>query len=132
MLSSLGVLVAFLLVTVDLISFYMISLISRNKISFYYIYPLMVFYSLELLLFLWGIQSNSMATINVIWTVCSIIGITITGIFFFQQEFTNIQVVAFIFAIISVILFLYSNPNINIMNPSILHPISAIRISSNN
>jgi hypothetical protein len=132
MLSSLGVLVAFLLVTVDLISFYLISLISRNKISYYYIYPLMVFYSLELLLFLWGIQSNSMATINVIWTVCSIIGITITGIFFFQQEFTNIQVVAFIFAIISVILFLYSNPNINIMNPSILHPISAIRISSNN
>ena len=110
MLSSIGVLVSSFLVIIDLISFYTLNLLSTKQISIYWIIPVMILYSCQLLLFLWGIQSNTMATVNFIWTVCSIIGITITAFFIFREQLSTLQIIAFCLALLSIILFICASP----------------------
>lgn len=116
MLSNLvGVSVSCLLVIVNLLSFYCLNLVSTKQISIYWIIPIMILYSSQLLLFLWCIQNNSMATVNFIWTICSIIGITITSILIFREQLTTLQIISFSLGIICIILFLYSNPTTGII-----------------
>jgi hypothetical protein len=112
-----GIIIGLLLVIVDIISFALLNMVYLQRISNLYLLPIMFLYSTELILLLWGLLTNFMASLNVIWTVLSIIGITVTGVLFFKEPISASQTLAFIFAAISILLFLYANQSKNIITP---------------
>lgn len=106
---DISVFITFLLVIIDIICFTLLNIVNIYNLSFYYVIPIMVLYSTELLLFLWGLRSNNIAVLNITWALFSFMCIIISGFLFYKYSLTNIQLVAFIFGAISILLFLFSN-----------------------
>lgn len=110
MVNAICYLVAITLVIVDLICFALLKLIP-NKLSFYYIIPIMILYSCEMLLFLWALHSNNMITLRLIWSIFSIVGLFISSFIIFTQQVNTLHIIAFILGVTSIIIFIISGIN---------------------
>ena len=99
--------VAFIVVIIDLICFNLLKLIP-NQISFYYIIPIMILYSCEIILFFWAFHSNNIMSLRLIWSIFTIFGLVISSVVIFKEQVSNLHIVAFILGVISILIFIIS------------------------
>lgn len=101
--------IAIALVVTDLICFSILRIINSNQISFYWIIPLMVAYGFELLLILWALRNTNIKSINLLWSIFSIIIFVLSSVFIYRENVNTLHIVAFFIGAISVILFIVSD-----------------------
>lgn len=78
--------IGFLLTINDLISFGICKFIYLNNINYYYLLIPSFFYAFQIPLFYYGITFSSMAVLNIIWNLMSIIFVTFLGLFYFKEK----------------------------------------------
>jgi drug/metabolite transporter (DMT)-like permease len=101
--------IAIALVLIDLFCFYILRIIQSNQISFYWIIPIMIAYGFELLLILWALRNINLKSINLLWSVFSIIIFVLSSYLIYREKVNTLHVVAFFIGALSVILFIVSD-----------------------
>jgi len=65
----------------------------------------LILYSLQILVFYYGLHKTSMAVLNITCNLISNVLVTIVGIYFFNEKINNLKTIALGFAFVSIVLF---------------------------
>lgn len=98
-------LIGILLSMNDLLSFGICKYIYNNNINNYYILIPAIMYGFQIPLFFYGLRLSSMAALNIIWNLMSIILVTVLGLFYFKEKISHIKTIAIILGLFSLVLF---------------------------
>lgn len=104
-----GLLVAFLLALNDVISFGIAKLTYLKIYSINWLAIPIILYGLQLPIFYYGLNFSSMKILNISWNLISNILVSLIGFFIFKEKITNIEIVGFIFAFLSIACFTYDD-----------------------
>lgn len=102
-----GLLVGLTLAFNDVISFGITKEVYlQNKLkSIYWLIIPVILYSLQVLIFYYGLGKTSMSVLNITWNLISNVIVTLVGIYYFKEHITNLKYVALLFAFASIGLF---------------------------
>jgi EamA domain-containing membrane protein RarD len=100
-----SIFIGFLLTINDLLSFGLCKYIHSNKINIFYLLLPSIMYGFQIPLFFYGLNVSSMAELNIIWNLMSIILVTILGLFYFKEKISNMKTIALFLGLVSLILF---------------------------
>ena len=98
-------LVGLLLTINDLLSFGLCKYIFLQNTNIYYLWIPTIMYAFQIPLFYYGIHYSSMAILNIIWNLLSIILVTCLGLFYFKEKISNIKTIALVLGLFSLLLF---------------------------
>jgi drug/metabolite transporter (DMT)-like permease len=104
-------LIGFLLTINDLLSFGICKYFYLNKLSYYYLIIPSIMYAFQIPLFYFGITYSSMAVLNIVWNLMSIILVTCLGLFYFNEKISNIKTIALVLGLFSLLLFSLDGTN---------------------
>ena len=104
-------LIGFLLTINDLLSFGICKYIYLNKLNNYFLFIPSIMYSFQIPLFYYGITYSSMAVLNIVWNLMSIILVTCLGLFYFNEKISNIKTIALVLGLFSLLLFSLDGSN---------------------
>jgi EamA domain-containing membrane protein RarD len=100
-----GLVMAFL----DILMMSLAKLVKNKTISYSVALPLATtIYALEPYIFFKSLNYESMVVMNLLWDLTSDIMVTLVGIFWFGESIKGLRIFAFLFAIISIGLFAYT------------------------
>jgi len=110
-----GLWIGLLLALNDIFSFGLTKEISmgKNMNSKYWLIIPMILYSLQILLFHYGLGKTSMSVLNITWNLISNVLVTILGLYYYGEKINNLKSIALGFALVSISLFAfdgYHNP----------------------
>jgi drug/metabolite transporter (DMT)-like permease len=97
--------IGFILTINDLLSFGLCKYIHSNNINIYYLLIPTIMYGFQMPLFFYGLNVSSMAELNIIWNLMSIILVTILGLFYFKEKISNMKTIALFLGLASLMLF---------------------------
>jgi len=69
----------------------------------------MLVFSVEIVVFYWGVHTNSVIIISIIWSIFYIVGIVISGVILYQIHYSVVNMIAFLLACTSIILLAIDN-----------------------
>lgn len=100
-----GILLGLLLASIDIICFGFCKYIFINKLSLVYLILPSILYGFQIFLFYYGLSTNTVSILNIIWNVFSSLCVALLGILYFGEVLTNIQRIGVILGIGSILLF---------------------------
>jgi hypothetical protein len=103
--SHIGLLLGFLMATVDLFALTILKNISLKKYSLNWMALISLVYAFQPWIFLKGLSFTSMTILNLSWDLFSDILVTLLGLLVFKEPHTNRELLGLFFAFIAIFLF---------------------------
>jgi uncharacterized membrane protein len=100
-----GILVGIVLAIIDILCFGFCKYIFINKLSLWWLLLPSIAYGAQIYIFYYGLQTNSISVLNIIWNLFSSIFVTIIGVLYFKEVLSIYQNIAIVLGIISILLF---------------------------
>jgi multidrug transporter EmrE-like cation transporter len=79
--------------------------ISMGILPYSYLTIVCIVYSLQPLLFMFGLNNTSMTVLNLSWDLMSDILVTMVGLFYFREHLSNKKAIGVLFAVLAIVLF---------------------------
>ena len=100
-----GIIIGLTLAIIDIISMGIVKEVSIDKLNKKWLSIAFILYGSQMLIFNYGLSNISMITLNITWNLFSCIVVTLLGIYYFEENISNLEMYGIMFGFISLFLF---------------------------
>jgi multidrug transporter EmrE-like cation transporter len=94
---------------IDIVSLSLVKQYSLGKTTFIIMIIAIVIYALQPILFLYALQFEGMAVVNLLWNLLSSVTVSLVGIWYFKEKLTPAKTVGAILSVIAIFLLSFDN-----------------------